>query len=217
MRIHHDIQTLRSKLAVMTRLTLNTLDRFVNAMQPGRPEPRRVTHNSGDEMSVIRCWFASHGRELLRAEAFSDADSRFVSATMRIAGALEVAYDAATVWLDEIEQGNVTTGARAHKTAYDTARSSRASRTVPLSETNSPCKVVALWNATPPHQALRLNPADDFCNPSRDLCEAVPTEDFTPARLVGLQQRVCELLVKNQQLRMALMAEKAESHCDQLC
>ena len=34
---------------------------------------------------------------------------------MRIAGALEVAYDAATVWLDEIEQGNVTTEARAHK------------------------------------------------------------------------------------------------------
>ena len=48
------------------------------------------------------------------------------------------------------------------------------------------------------------------------LARLFPPRDFTPARLVGLQQRVCELLAKNQQLRMALMAEKAESHCDQL-
>ena len=103
MSIHYDIQILRSKLIAMTRLTQRTVDYSIKAMQLGRPELCRVVHNSKDEMSAIRCWIASHGRELLEAEIPGDADSRFVCAALRISGALEIAYDAAIEMAQQIE------------------------------------------------------------------------------------------------------------------
>src|SRR4051794_2486784 len=95
MSIHYDIQILRSKLIAMTRLTQRTVDYSIKSMQLGRPELCRVVHNARNEMSAIRCWINSHGRELLTAELTEAADSRFVCAALRISDALEIAYDAA--------------------------------------------------------------------------------------------------------------------------
>jgi hypothetical protein len=212
MRIHYDTQILRSKLVAMTRLTQRTMDYFVNPMQDGRPELSRAAQNSREEMSAIRCWFASHGRALLRTGISADADSRFVSAAMRIAGALEVAHDAAIAWLEEIGRRDVASEGPAYKPAHDNAMLASGVCTVQVSEMDSLCKVLDLWSAIPPRQAPRMNPPDDCSIPPRDFAEAIPNEDFTQARLIRLQQRVCELLVKNQQLRMALMAERTASH-----
>jgi hypothetical protein len=42
---------------------------------------------------------------------------------------------------------------------------------------------------------------------TKDYDRSNPTEAFAEEQLTGLQMRVCELLFKNQRLRMALMAE----------
>jgi len=94
MTIHYDIQILRSKLIAMTRLTQRTVDYSIKAMQLGRPELCRVVQNSRDEMKAVHCWIATHGRKLLEAHA-SGSDSRFACAALRIATALEIAYNAA--------------------------------------------------------------------------------------------------------------------------
>jgi phosphate transport system protein len=321
MSIHYDIQTLRSKLIAMARLTQRTVDYSIKAFQLGRPELCRVVHNSKDEMNAIRCWIANHGRALLAADVKEATDSRFVCAAMRISGALEAAYDAATqiaqrsethfatgwtpvtpeledagqfvnsllrlcvlsllkrdarhaqavlhnsgagesldlavhlthhnvvrrnsaqvrfeqaiihcldgiagqireiadsiiLWLEETGRGDPANGGAAPKPAYQSARLANAACAIPISATESSCKASGFWGAIALRQVFLLNPPDDCGVPSQGFSEAAPTEEFAQARLMGLQQRVCELLVKNQQLRMALMAERADSHQHQPC
>jgi hypothetical protein len=48
----------------------------------------------------------------------------------------------------------------------------------------------------------------------RDDSDASASEEVWEARLAILQERICELLVKNQKLRMALMSERARRQED---
>ena len=142
--------------------------------------------------------------------------ARFELALVRcldgIAGQIREMADALLQWHEAIErkdrsQDNASrqTTALAHETA-----------TFKVCGTAAPGTSLRFLGATPSRQHHRSKPSDDCCIPPRGSAETGPTEDVTPARLMGLQQRVCELLVKNEQLRMALMAESKSRH-DQLC
>jgi hypothetical protein len=125
--------------------------------------------------------------------------------------------DSIILWLEETGLETVTSGSAVRKPARHTDGLANGVCHVTVSATDSPCKALVSAGTIPPREALRLKPSDDGCVTSRGFAETVPTEEFTQARLMGLQQRVCELLVKNQQLRLALVAERADSHEDNLC
>jgi len=163
---------------------------------------KTVLHNDGAGESLdLAVHLTHHNRTHL-----TSAQARFELAIMRclegIAGQTREIADSILLWLEEIERGkNAAPRGEVHKPAHHTARLARRALPVPVSAPDLPHKALFFGGAIPP----------------RGLGDAVPIEDFAPARLMRLQQRVCELLVKNQQLRMALMAEKADRHHDRLC
>ena len=151
----------------------------------------------------------------------TSAQVRFELAIIRrlegIADQTREIADSITLWLEESGRESVTSGSAAEKPAHHTARLASGACRVTVSATETACKAIASSGTILPRQAILLKPSDDAGIPSRGIADAVRTEEFMLARLTGLQQRVCELLVKNQQLRMALMAERADTHQDHLC
>jgi hypothetical protein len=145
----------------------------------------------------------------------TSAQVRFEMGIMRcldgIADQTREIADSIILWLEESGRETVTSGSAGHKPASLTARFANCVCQVTVSATDSSGKALVSSGANSPREALLLKPSDDGCVAARSLAEPAPAEDFTQARLTGLQQRVCELLVKNQQLRMALMAERADS------
>jgi len=139
------------------------------------------------------------------------AHARFELALVRcldgIAGQVREIADALVQWHDEIEQ----------REGAPDGPLTRKVGMVPAARPALACNALRFVGAMPAPRAANSNPPDDFGLPSWKAAHAVQGEDFTQTRLLGLQQRVCELLVKNEQLRMALMAERADSYREQLC
>jgi hypothetical protein len=177
---------------------------------------KAVLHNGGDGQSLDLAVHLTPHHLTQRSSAPVRFELDIIRCLDGIADQTREIADSIILWLEETGRGKVANEGTAQKAAHHTARLANGVCTVLVSETNSLCKAPGFWGAIPPRQAPRLSQPDGWGIPSRGFAVAVPTEDFTQARLIGLQERVCELLVKNQQLRMALMAETADSRHNQL-
>jgi phosphate uptake regulator len=173
---------------------------------------KAVLQNGNAAQSLDLAVYLAHRQDAPRISTHARFELALVRSLDEIAGQVREIADAFMQWHDEVERKEIVTNDAPNQTAEVAHRCK-----ISVSKTDLPCKTLVFWSTLPPRNALRLNPPDNGCIPSRGFAEAVPTEDFTPARMMGLQQRVCELLVKNQQLRMALIAERADIHHDQLC
>ena len=172
---------------------------------------KAVLHNASAGQSFDLAVYLAHHDLAQRTNAHARFELALVRCLDGIAGQTREIADALLEWHDEIERRESAEQGAQHQTtalALDAA-------TFSSFQTPSSCKMVV--STTSPRQASGLIPSDEGCFPPRSISRAVPVDDFTQARLTGLQQRVCELLVKNQQLRMALMAERTDSHQEQLC
>lgn len=183
-----------------------------------------LNRNAGHAKEVLQNAGAGHSLDLavyLAHHHQPGARVRFERAIIRclngIADQAREIADAIILWLEEATREKVTSGRAVPKSAHYTARLSGGVCQVSVSATESSCKTLACSPAIPAREAFIARPSEDSGVPARSYAESVPTEEFTQARLMGLQQRVCELLVKNQQLRMALMAERADGRQDTLC
>lgn len=178
---------------------------------------KEILHNAGAGESLDLAFHLAqcNGTQRIGAQV------RFEMAILRsldsIAAQTREIADAIILWLEEAGRGEMAGRAAAHKLPTDIARSTADASTVSVSEIDSLCHSLGIWSATPARKALILNPSADSGIPSGKHAEDMSREDLSHSRLTGLQQRVCELLVKNQQLRMALMAERADDQRDQFC
>jgi phosphate transport system protein len=178
---------------------------------------KAVLNNAGAGHDLDLSVYLTHHHLAQRTKAQVRFELAIIQCLEGIAGQTCEIADSIILWLEKPGRENVTSGSAQHKPGHQTVRLGRGTCTVvTVTATGSPSKAMVSSGAIPPLPALRLKPSDDCCIPSRGIAEAVSTEDFKQARLMGLQQRVCELLVKNQQLRMALMAEKADTDQDYL-
>jgi len=177
---------------------------------------KAVLHNAGAGNSLDLAVYLTHHHLAKRTSVHVRFESAIIRCLDEIAGQTREIADSTILWLEESERGNAPSGSAEHKPVHHTARLASDACPVTVTATDSPRKALVSSGAIPPRPALRLKPLDDCGIPSQGFAAAVPTEDFIQARLMGLQQRVCELLVKNQQLRMGLMAESADSHQDHL-
>ena len=143
-------------------------------------------------------------------------DARFELAVVRcldaIAGQVREIADALLQSHEEIE-GSEIAGKTTHPHTVIVCRTT----VVPVSMTDVPGKAVSAVSAVSSRPAHAFEPGEEVRVSSRSGDPAGRIEDTAQARLMRLQQRVCELLIKNQQLRMALITEKAGSLHDQLC
>jgi hypothetical protein len=178
---------------------------------------KAVLHNAGAGHSLDLAVHLTHHHLAQRTCAQVRFELAIIRCLEGIAGQTREIADSIILWLEETGRGNVPSGSAGHQPVHHTARLTSGAGPVTVSATDSPCKAPVSLGAIPLRSALRLKPSDDCCIPSRGFAEAVPSEDFMQARLMGLQQRVCELLVKNEQLRMALTADRADGHRDHLC
>ena len=172
----------------------------------------KVLQNGDAGQSFDLAVYLAHHELAQRASTHARFELALIRYLDGIVGQVREIADALLQWHEEIEQRDF----RADGTRGQNARVPDLG-TVLARGPAMPCDPLRLPGMIPARQGPRLNPSVDSCSPSRMNAEAGSTEDLTPARLMGLQQRVCELLVKNQQLRMALMAERAEIHHDQPC
>jgi hypothetical protein len=183
-----------------------------------------LNRNARHENEVLHNARAGHSLDLavyLAHHHQPSAQVRFELAIIRclngIADQAREIADSIILWLEEDGQENVATVSGGHKPVHRIARLASSVCQVTVSLMDKPCKVLAASGTVPPRESLLLKPSEDGSVPLRGFAEVAHAEDFAQALLMGLQQRVCELLVKNQQLRMALMAERADSHHDHLC
>jgi hypothetical protein len=178
---------------------------------------KAVLHNAGAGHSLDLAVYLTHHHLAQRTSAQVRFEMDIIRCLDGIADQTREIADSIILWPEETGRTNVTSGSAGHKPLRHIARLPSGVCHVAVSATDSPCKALVSSSAIPSRQAHCLKPSDDRCISSQSLPEAAPSEDFTQARLMGLQQRVCELLVKNQQLRMALMAERSDNHQDHLC
>ena len=178
---------------------------------------KAVLHNAGAGHSLDLALYLAHHHRAQRTSAQLRFELDIIRCLEGMAGQTREIADSIILWLEDSGRENVTGGSGVHKPEHQPVRLATGACRVIVSATDSACKALVSSGAIPSREALLLKPSDDGCLPSRSSADAVPTEEFTQARLTGLQQRVCELLVKNQQLRMALMAERADSHQERLC
>src|SRR4051794_29459793 len=169
---------------------------------------KAVLHSAGAGHSLDLSVYLTHHHRAQRTNAQVRFEVAIIRSLEGIADQTREIADSIILWLEETGRDNVTSGSAAQKPAHHTARLASGACRVIVSTTETACKAIASSGAISLRQAVLFNPSDDSC---------IPSEDFAQARLTGLQQRVCELLVKNQQLRMALMAERADTHHDHLC
>ena len=174
---------------------------------------KAVLQSGSDRQGFDLAVYLAHHDLAQRVSSHARFETALVRCLDGIAGQVREIADALLQWHGETVPGNLADDAAPNQTA---AFASEAG-TVPAIETNTPCTALGFQRANPPRPADRLNPSGDVFIPWRGHADGAATEEFAQARLMGLQQRVCELLVKNQQLRMALIAERADSQHDQLC
>ena len=176
-----------------------------------------VLHNAGAGYSLDLSVYLTHHHLAQWTSAQVRFELAIIGSLQGIADQTREIADSMILWLEESGRENLTSGSAVHKPVHHSARLASNACQVTVFATDLPRRALVPSGAISQRQAVLLKPSDDGCIPSRSSAEAVPSEDFAQARLTGLQQRVCELLVKNQQLRMALMAERAESHHEHLC
>jgi hypothetical protein len=178
---------------------------------------KEVLHNAGAGPSLDLALYLAHHHRAQRTSAKVRFELDIIRCLEGMAGQTREIADSIILWLEDTGRENVNGGSALHKPAHQPVRLASGACRVIVSATDSACKALISSGAIPSCEAHFFKPSDDGCLPSRSSADAVSTEESTQDRLMGLQQRVCELLVKNQQLRMALMAERADSHQDILC
>lgn len=178
---------------------------------------KAVLHNAGAGQSLDLALYLAHHHLAHRTSAQVRFELDIIRCLERMAGQTREIADSIILWLEDPGRENVIGGSAVHKPTHQPVGFASGACRVIVSPTDSACKALVSSGTVPSREALLLKPFDDGCLPSLNSADAIPTGELTQARLMGLQQRVCELLVKNQQLRMALMAERADSHRDILC
>jgi hypothetical protein len=174
---------------------------------------RAVLHNAGTGQSLDLAVYLTHRQWTQRTTAQARFEFAIIRSLDAIAGQTREFADSIILWLEEAGHG-VAAGKSAIRKPAHVAVSGAFAVNVPAANSRS---AMIASGVTPSCTAQRAKLFEDDSVSLHSVIEAAPADEFNQARLMGLQQRVCELLVKNQQLRMALMAERADVRPDQLC